>query len=443
MNNNLCHLFDKLGKTEYYEFLRLALGMSVFLKVDEGSFVCKNNTDKLNKEFYKKIGSLEGIRSKVSYYVGTNDFENKTFKIKITNGESSTVSVYDYFESLGNNLIAFILLSIIKPNKISDSEINDLSLDPYYGFRILERNRPNEYRFIMGAGINLDKNLHIKLGDWDKLIDTMRDAVRDIKRLVKPVIIKEPVINPAGIKCKTRLCDNLIMFEEKMCNTNYIAPAILKDLDEDSYYKVLYDNLYKSFNPIYLSLISNPDLENTSIYQIGRILSEQKKGKVLTFNYDDTFENIYKTNFGNNYQPVYKGKKANARDGIQVIHPHGYLPSSLFHEKKNKKPVVLSTFEYLEGYLTKNKYAKKILLEQLKTTNFIIGNSVSDYEEQKVFYESFAKKHDIWHFLLLKKSNLTDNWQDVYIVRYFLRMGIIPLFFNDYPDITDYLRSLK
>ena len=120
------------------------------------------------------------------------------------------------------------------------------------------------------------------------------------------------------------------------------------------------------------------------------------------------------------------------------MYPHGiYTYAGL------RKEIVLSTYEYFNGYYTSNRYARKKLNDQLKETNLLIGNSVSDYEEQKVFYTNFQNNPSSWHFMFLKKNESPHEWMNYYKMCYFARMGIIPVFFNNFSDIPKYLKTLK
>ena len=434
-------LLKKLGKIQYYTFLRNALGIQSFLRNTGETFITENINIEHKEEYFRILGLRTGIETNIIFFVSKGDYDKKEFQSERKNSKRNSHSALDFFNDLNDEIVKILLLSIYGLQRLKKEEKKNLLFDPYIGNTLLELYKPNQYSFILGAGVNLDKNLNVTLGNWNKLIDAMRGRVRSLKGLTTPSIIKGPDIQPKGLSYKIKLCDDLINLEESICNTNYIAPEILKDLDEDLYYKELYYNLYSSFDPSQLNDKINAELEHTNIYQIARIANEQGKAEILTFNYDNVLETVLGLNFGSNYQSVYSGKKEDSSKQIHIIHSHGFYPY-ISDGKRYHQGIVLSTYEYLDGYFHSNRYARKKLMEQLQKTNILIGNSVSDYEEQKVFFTNFKKIPSSWHFLFVKKSDVALAWEDEYKVCYFSKMGIIPVFFNDFSEIVEYLYNL-
>ena len=166
----------------------------------------------------------------------------------------------------------------------------------------------------------------------------------------------------------------------------------------------------------------------------------KSKDTILTFNYDNNLEMIIDKNFPTaNYQTVYSGNAEDPKHKIYVVHPHGFYQ---YNDRCHPRSIVLSTYEYLNSYFAPSRYARKKLNQQLKETNILIGNSVSDYEEQKVFFTNFKKHPSSWHFVFAKKSTDSNKWMNDYKMCYFAGMGIIPVFFDDYSDMTNYLKTL-
>lgn len=426
-------VLNQLGRNQYYSFLKYAIGLKAFCERDESQFIT-DRIDNKNKKYFKTIGILVNKKMQTLFYVEKEDADLKIFRAK---NEETPYSTYDYFDDVNQFIILAILISVSGFKKINQGRAELIETFNSKGF--FEKFRPAELQFILGAGVNMDSNLHTNIGDWNKLIDDIRTAVRKIKGIM-PTPINPPIAH-SKYTLKMKACDSLIDMEESLCNTNYIGPEILKRLDEDEYYKAIYNNLYSSFDARYLDASNNSDLIGTNAYQIARIMETQGKGRVLTFNYDDVLENVFSKNFHGEWQSVYYGKDFDFNKSIFFIHSHGYFPYA--EEKRKPQGIVLSTYEYLEGYYSHTSYARKRLSEQLACTNILVGNSVSDYEEQKVFYTQMKKKASSWHFLFTKSSDPSNRWMDVFKTCYFINMGIIPVYFNDYSDITDFLKTLK
>jgi hypothetical protein len=228
-------------------------------------------------------------------------------------------------------------------------------------------------------------------------------------------------------------------FEGKLCNTNYVAPQILKDIDSNAYRKTIYDTLYFSgYDDTFLKL--GKPVVDTNLYQVARIASQRKRlTRILTFNYDDVLETILERYFrGITYNSRYKGSRNNlSAPNIEAVHSHGFLP---FHGKTRKHDLVFSSYEYMESYRRSNSYARKMLSEQLKRVNILIGNSLTDYEEQKVFYINHNSNLSHYDYLFLRRH--TEDWMNYYIYIYFIKMGVIPVFFDTFDTMNAYLKRI-
>ena len=427
MNDTNKLLLKKLKKMQYYDFLTRAIGMKVFLENSGNTFSYKSNR---GRNYFKVLGCWSDGKKSVIYYVNKEDYGEKIFHSD--NGETHNARAF--FDTIESRIVTALLLSSIGIDSIDEIDYSKIDLD--FGKSILEKKKLSDFSFIIGAGANKDDNLGISIGKWEELINEMQNAIRIDKGLPIPTIpVTTPPIDPDSFKPK----DSLINFEESICNTNYIAPQLLKIQNETEYYKVIYANMYSSFNPATLSLATNPKLVNTSLYQIARIIQKRRASfRILTFNYDDIFEQIIEYNFKLNYQSVYKTHKLDSTYDVHIIHSHGFYP---YGKPAFRKGIVLSTYEYLKSYKTVRSYARKLLNEQLETVNILVGNSLSDYEEQKVFYSHYIGTPSKWHFIFLKRNEPKEKWMDIFILKYFMKMGVIPVFFDNFPNMYKYLKT--
>ena len=423
MNKDNYDLLLKMQKNQYYDFIRFALGVKYYL-INNG-YEVRNKSDedgekenlivererKARNEHVLAYLYLLG-KKKDTFFVKENDYEEKCFR----NGTEQKINTRSFFDEIDDYLIWSIMMGVLGvENFSSDTYIDSLDI----GKSLFEEKKPLQYRFVLGAGVNTGYGL----GNWDGLIDTIRDRIRALKGI------------PVGVKP-----DVLVEFEKTMSNTNYIAPQILKDLDSKEYYDALYSNLYSSFNVKDTNRLLKPSIEDTTLYQVARILSKDANSVVLTFNYDDVLEHVLKNNFSTPFKIDYYKSKDKV-GGIRIIHSHGFYPYGTAGEK-HAHSIVLSCFEYMNGYLRSGSYARKRLYEHIKKTCILIGNSLSDYEEQKVFFLHHKEYLSQFSYLFTTRSDASNRWMDIYKSIYFLKMGVIPVFFDNYPQMINYLKTL-
>ncbi len=474
MNIDNIYLLHSLNKTQYYQFIQTCLGITVFL----------NNNNLLNKDFQhnnesqsfnefwnfneflnynKNVEVLAGIDSeeekqyseeqrfrernlskkyvrrtylKILAYFKINKSVVKTFLINERDYEEMTFrdnnnNIYNIlvtFNFLGDSLLFILLIGICGFSMIYfqyiinniERIIREITIYNTLNFRP-DPGCLSNYDFILGAGVNVN----FKIGNWKSLIQKIEKAIR----------------TETGLQYF-----ELQKFKGMLSNTNYISPQILKDYNEKHYLDIIYSTLYNRNHQSFMKKISNPSrfgikLEKFNLFQVARIASLQERTtKVLTFNYDNVLEQLINNSFsGINFNSVFKNSKTplNTPD-IEIIHSHGYMPMSSPPHKSYS--IIFSSFEYMEAYKTPNIFARKKLIEQLRNTNLIIGNSLSDYEEQKVFYANHRKFLSHFDYIFVCRNK--KLWMDIYQAIYFYQMGVIPIFFDDFNRMNDYLQQI-
>lgn len=419
MNENNKEILNSLSIKEYKNFIKNALGFIIFNSLNrEDHLVLKSKKPKnflfedknINKKEY--IAYLYDDEKLVNaYYVDKENYYKKTFGDFI----NETYNTYDYFDVIKDSAIFFILLA--SKEKDDFSYIIKNSNDVNQIIESIDINKFN-YSFILGTGISS----YFDVMSWDNLIDSIK------QKLAQEINTSE---------------DKLEEFQKDIGNTNYIIPQIKKDYDKNTYFNIIYDGLYRRFNFDKVNNQINKDLENQTIYQVANIINVQtifnERQNVLTFNYDNFLELVLEKSFSqNNVNSIYKNGIVKEDNKINIIHSHGYLPLNGFNQT-HKDSIILSSFEYMDAYENSKSYAYKNLYEQLNKTNLIIGNRISDYEEQKVFRNHHKEYLSKYSFALFKKSD--EIWMDAYKTKYFFSIGVIPLFFNDFSEITQFLRD--
>lgn len=425
MNRTNHYIAKHMQKREYLTFLKNALGLFHFLDNTGMKLIGSTNSKKKEKDLFEFGILMDSQGKKVNtYYLCDDNRENLEFVDEYDN----VYNIENFFDKVFDDSILFCLLIssksqktpfvydeiINKLPKLDESSIREMLDMEVETLPFFEKKELKRYSFILGAGINN------KLGpsDWDKLIADMRSSILKLTPLTGK---------------------DLDDFKDKICNTTYVIPQILKDLDENEYFNVLDQSIYGKFVYSNISLISNPKFENTTMYQVARILSNNVlENKALTFNYDEILEMVLDHNFGIKVNPIFKGR-ASAKSLPTVYHPHGFWPYTKKKSKIYQKSIVLSSLEYMENYQTLKDYSAEKLNSFIDDTCILVGNSLSDYEEQKIFKGHHKKNMAQYSFLFMCENDL---WRRKYYLIYFLQMGVIPIYFKSFDEMVNYLKKL-
>ena len=425
MNETNYNILKSMNKTEYVTFLKEALGFYHFL--DNKGMQLQGSKNKSNKSHTaQEFATLLDLQGKIvnTYFLHVDS--NKSLAFFDARGEEYNVATF--FDEKFDDSIMFCLLIASKKQKtpfvydeiikitpaIDETSIREMLDKEVETSAFFLKKELKRYSFILGAGIN--KGLGPK--NWDDLIKDMRQSVKSL----------------------TTLSDkDLDDFKDKICNTTYVIPQILKDLNENEYFKILDQSIYSSFKPYDVMVKRTQVFENTTIYQIARILASNiKDNKALTFNYDEILELVLNLNFGVNASSIFKGRSKVTSLPI-IYHTHGFWPYSETKTKTHKKSIVLSSIEYMESYQSLQDYSAQKLNSFIDDTCILVGNSLSDYEEQKIFKGHHKKNMAQFSFLFLCEK---DVWRRKYYLIYFLQIGVIPIFFKTFDEMVDFLKTL-
>ena len=155
-------------------------------------------------------------------------------------------------------------------------------------------------------------------------------------------------------------------------------------------------------------------------------------------NYDEILEMVLDYNFGVKASPIFKGRTKVISLPI-IYHTHGFWPYVEKKTKTHENSIVLSSIEYMENYQTLKDYSAQKLNSFIDDTCILVGNSLSDYEEQKIFKGHHKKNIAQFSFLFLCEK---DVWRRKYYLVYFLQMGVIPVFFKTFDEMVDFLKVM-
>lgn len=426
MNERCFSLLSQLNAQEYYDFLKMALGMyafqhnlhikhgrSLFISISKAQ-LAENDNKNRQRPYYFAIKGTDNI--------------DRTFH----DAKDNICKTETFFDGMNSDLLECLLRTgksnldwaeLYPSNSLYPSEDLHPSgeiFDPCFGKSILDDyltdNR--QFQFILGAGINHEYGI----GTWDGLLDLMDQFVKERQRV-------------SDDKESTK---NFVDFKGRLANTNYIGPQLAENIDREVYFDILNNWLYKESSEDF------NDRESTNLYQVVRIASTKEKCTVLTFNYDNIFELLAKSVFPEiAWATTYSGiKEANKEKGKDhnILHLHGYFPRNEKITKALQNSIVLSSIEYMQAYRSGRMFCYSNLVKQLHVTNLMIGNSISDYEEQKVLRQNIYNNPSEYQFMLTTKNN--EIWMDRCQTVFLMQMGVIPVYFNSFDEMNRYLQKL-
>ena len=101
--------------------------------------------------------------------------------------------------------------------------------------------------------------------------------------------------------------------------------------------------------------------------------------------------------------------------------------------------VVLTTEEYFENYRYPSSYGYANLYSHLDETCCFVGNSLTDYEEQKVISAHFKRHPSQFHYWYDAKTEEKSVEAIMYKTVFLLKIGVIPLWYSNHSDYQEIL----
>lgn len=404
MNEINYKTFKQLNNAEARQFFILYVGLDNFLKgynvhpLTKRQFQKEISITDLLKEYQTKPFSfrLKIEKERGNEYILYRN-EDRKFLSFYLNDEILTEfnGVDKYNDELPNQIIELLL----------DVAHNDISSDLGYKriseLRDLRKPSKFKYKFILGAGINHGYGMP----SWEELEN-------DFINVLDGLLGKSA--------CKS--------INESTFNTNYGTFQIVKD--------VIYPQYESKLKNMINAAVAPSKGDNTTLEAVSAVLDAQRKiidnQIVLTFNYDDLLEQSLSNCFAVKSKSVYKSdSKIDSTAPVNVIHSHGYLPKTSPIPKKYFNSVVLTTDEYFDNYKYPSAYGYSSLYFHLDDTCCFVGNSLTDYEEQKVISAHFAKNPASFHYWY---GAFEDRPIEaiMYKTVFLLKIGVIPLWFSDH-----------
>lgn len=202
------------------------------------------------------------------------------------------------------------------------------------------------------------------------------------------------------------------------------------------------------------SLYSNNYVLSTTVKTIAKL---NKVKYVCCYNYDDLLECALLAE-GINCIPRVKGEPfLNDFLGVQVFHPHGFLPSREWKTDKSANSIILSEDDYHILYSEPFSWSNLLQLKLLLTSKALfVGCSFADPNIRRLLdickwmnpVQHFALMKDITHIAGNEEHNLS-GWRglsDGPILRVEKEAledrGVTPIWFDNYSDIPELLEYI-
>lgn len=453
MNSENYQAFISMDKEKQKQFVKYLLGLEAFLDGHYKMIVIKKKTldGELDGKRWNELDIYLSHKYALRFrkeYTSTSDYiiydlvHQSLYEIKANEKRIVEYKIQEYSNSNIDDSTISMLLSICSKTELNNIVIDDLRKKMFEIFDIY-KSRNELYHFVLGTGVSLDYKADTyttKIGeepiygilDWESLeneFKTTFDSKMELDGFADKVIAYA-----YGVK--------------------YASFQIVKDFYPKDYEKLMYNlSQWRKQKDIIVH-------EKDTLNSIAKILLKQSKNinlleqKVLTFNYDNILE--YILSLKNDKLSIYSASKSNEvkpdekhNNSIEIIHSHGFLPDtkvSLDNINDYIKDIVLTNDEYINAYKTINSYAYHQLYDFLNDTCCFIGNSITDYEEQKVISTIYSTSTSSFHFAFLSMPNGNKKEIDnlvLYKSFTLLSFGIIPLWFTNIGDLKEYLYQIS
>lgn len=302
MNERCLSLLNRLIAQEYYDFLKMALGMHAFQhgkKISHGRVIFMPISN-------AKLDANDNKDKQNPLYLAIMGIDNKNQTFRDAKGNIYKTSIF--FEGMDEDLLECILRTaksnldwaeLLPSDSLYPSDALYPSgevFNPNFGRTVLNDylDSKRSFQFILVSGINAGYGI----GVWNDLLESMDAFVKKRQR----------------ISNDKKSNKNYADFKGRLVNTNYIGPQLAENIDREEYFKILHNWLYNESSEAFNSR------ESTNLYQVVMIASSKEQCSVLTFNYDDVFELLAKSEFPENtWTTVYLGMTKAKEEKKRII----------------------------------------------------------------------------------------------------------------------------
>ena len=303
------------------------------------------------------------------------------------------------------------LARLYNNTKVDKFEIDDfINYNKYVVDRLKNDIANGDLSIILGAGVSYDYGAV----SWNKLVKSFE---KDIYETISLDF------------------DNQI--KGKIGTTDLIHAQLYKDLlPNDKYYNRIYQSLYGNFTSSKLK-------KTTTLFELGSLLKRyipNRNIKVLTYNYDNFFEQYLDKYFSNIKYSVFFTEECSLNNSVPIYHIHGYLPYDKEINKNYKESIKLTEDDY--NFLYNSPYSWQIgtQLEAFRKNNCLfVGCSLTDPNIRRLLKLSIDSKKRHYAIMSIDKMN---TFELVIVSHHFSKLGVDIIWTRDFDEFPTVLKRL-
>lgn len=320
-------------------------------------------------------------------------------------------------------------------------------------------NKPNIYKYVMQAYNVVEHkkaDFYTKEFADEKNKNNIRqfkeDCFKDRSKPSFALILGNGVSIPYGAKtwdglvkeltlkiktsCLKKYSDVINYFSSSLYSNAEFSIDLINDyFEKDGFKETMWNCLYNEFGD-HLFERKQPTLVSI----VAKAKTKYPNIPVLTYNYDTFVEKYYgylqdKKTKNKKYISYYSGADFANNYAQNVIHLHGYVS---YTEKNMSDEIILSTKSYFDSYLSSKQNhwvieAQKDVLRH--KTVLYVGSSMTDLFQMSIINEIYQENPDNFRcYALLNLGGLDPNDQ-VQIMNYYYKKGIIVIFGESFGDL--------
>ena len=295
------------------------------------------------------------------------------------------------------------------PKNISDEDFYSKSKSNAETLkRIIHLNE--SFALVLGAGISVDPGAQ----PWNKLLDSFKVELTKMKLIIDSKKLGE-----------------------KIGDSSLITAQLCKELykNEVDYYWAIHQGLYSNHMPF------NSDFAIGHLAKIAQKCSPKMHFKVLTYNYDNYFEE-YLDNLSIEYNSLYE-QNSLTTDKLSIYHIHGFLPKVSYksHIRDSyKKSIYLTEQDYNSLYNSPYSWQISSQLSAFRENICLfVGCSLADPNIRRLL--EITAKENKTHYAILTKEKMTSI-DLLRAANHFNRLGVEIIWVDDFIDLRRQLKEL-
>lgn len=298
----------------------------------------------------------------------------------------------------------------------NNTKVNKFEIDDFINYNkyVVERLQNDIYNgdlsLVLGAGVSYDYGAV----SWNDLVSSFE---KDISESISLSFDKQ--------------------IKGKIGTTDLIHAQLYKDLlPKDKYYNRIYQSLYGEFNSSKLK-------EATTLYELASLLKRylyNRNIKVLTYNYDNYFEQYLDKYFGYIKYNVFYTESCFLNNSVPIYHIHGYLPFGKEINKKYEESIKLTEDDYNFLYNSPYSWQIETQLEAFRKNNCLfVGCSLTDPNIRRLLKLSIDSNKRHYAIMSIDKMN---TFELVIVSHHFSKLGVDIIWTKDFTEFPTVLKQL-